>query len=157
LPPPVTLPAGYVPRATVPKPKAAKMAAPGSEPTPTPAAPTEPPKRAYFLKPKDVIEAEKKMTAAREARQVKAAAPAPKTELRVGDLPASWQKHIGQDLFPLTGKEGDAVAAELAAELTARGMSRSEALMFVSKNKDLTVQTRQQLMRALSRSKVKGS
>ena len=142
LPPQVTLPAGYTPRATVPKPKPAKMAAP-----PPAQEPAAPPKRAYFLKSEEELAT---------ARAPSAPSPKPTGEIRIQDLPESWQSRVGQDLFPLTGAEGDAVAAELAAELSARGLSRSEALMAVSKNKDISTQARQQLMKALGRVKVKG-
>jgi hypothetical protein len=132
-PPPADLPPGYVPRTTAPKLKAAP------KPEPAPAAP---PKRAYFLKP----EAEAAATSP---------SPTPSGTVAVEDLPAAWQNHVGQDIFPLTGKEGEAVAAELVQTLRDRGLSVSEAMMAVSKNKDIPVQMRQQLLKSLSRVKVK--
>lgn len=133
-PPAAQLPAGYTPRTSAPKLRA----------VPPPAAPAAPPKRAYFLKPKDELAA------------VADDAPiAPSGTVTPDALPAAWQQHIGQDLFPLTGKEGDAVAAELLQELTSRGLSVGDAMMAVSKNPEVPVQLRQQLLKSLSRVKVK--
>ncbi len=135
-PPQAELPAGYTPRTTVPKPRVAPKAAPAAAP--------EPPKRAYFLKSEaDLAPAE--------------ASPAPTGTIDPAALPASWQKHIGQDLFPLTGKEGEEVAAALADELRTSGMSVGQAMMAVSKNADIPTQFRQQILKSLSRVNLKGA
>lgn len=134
-PPQASLPPGYTPRTTVPKPKAAK---PRVTPTETPKAT---PKRAYFLKAVEEISDETGETAPRVTA---------KGEIRQEDLPASWQSHTGQDLFPLTGEEGKAVVSELRQELKDRGMSTGEAMALVSKNKAIPVQIRTQLLRALN-------
>ncbi len=128
-PPAPQLPAGYTPRTSAPKLRAVPPPAPAAEP-----------KRAYFLKPQEELAA--------VADDIE---PGPLTP---DALPASWQQHIGQDLFPLTGKEGEAVAAELVSELRARGLSVGDAMMAVSKNPDVPVQIRQQLLKSLSRVKV---
>lgn len=134
-PPAAQLPAGYTPRTSAPKPRLVKA------PEPDPAAPR---KRAYFLKPESELAA--------------VADDAPVTPSgNLDDLPAAWQQHIGQDLFPLTGKEGEAVAAELVQTLRERGLSVSEAMMAVSKNADIPVQYRQQLLKSLSRVKMKAN
>lgn len=132
--PAAELPAGYTPRTTVPKPRAAAAAVPNAEPTP---------KRAYFLKPP-------------QEPPVPPSASVPSGEVSTDALPASWQSHIGQDIFPLTGKEGTAVADALAEELRTRGMSVGEAMMAVSKNPDIPVQFRQQILKSLSRINLKG-
>lgn len=137
LPPEPSLPPGYTPRTSAPKPKAAKIAAPIA---------AEPPKRAYFLKSEADL-----------AAPARAAAPSPSGDIDPSALPAAWQKHIGQDLFPLTGDEGKAVADGLARELRNRGLSVGQAMMAVSKNPDIPVQFRQQILKSLSRVNMKGA
>lgn len=140
LPPSPSLPPGYTPRATVPRAVPTRAAAPA----PTAAAP---PKRAYFLKPESEI----------SAAATPAPAIAPKAELAVSDLPAAWQNHVGQDIFPMTGAMGKEVEAALVSQLTERGVSVGKAMMDVSKNKDIPVQIKQQLLKALSRVSLKGA
>lgn len=138
-PPPPDLPAGYTPRTTVPKPKAVKASLPAEPPV----EPPTPPKRAYFLKSEAQIADEKAATAAARS--------APSRTLNVSDLPASWQARVGQDIFPTTGAEGEAVMNAFRQELRDRGLSVGEAIAAVSRNKNLPVQLRSQLLRALSK------
>ncbi len=138
-PPEPSLPAGYTPRTTVPKPRAVKMSGPTAAPV---AEPPAQPKRAYFLKS--------------EADLAPVESPPATGTIDPSELPASWQQHIGQDLFPLTGKEGAEVVTALADELRGSGMSVGQAMMAVSKNPDIPVQFRQQLLKSLSRIKMKG-
>jgi hypothetical protein len=144
-PPPADLPPGYTPRTSAPKPKAAPKAPDSvAEPVDEPAK-TVPNTRAYFLKPEAVIKAEKAAKAARAARP-----PAPKADVTVADLPASWQARVGQDLFPVTGDEGKAMLAGLQEEMATRGLTPGQAITAVSKNRTLPTQVRAQLIRALS-------
>lgn len=140
LPPPPDLPPGYTPRASVPKPKAAKMDAPKAEPDDAPRA------RAYFLKPQAVIDVE---NAAKEAHAARMASKAT-ADIAVSDLPAAWQSRVGQDLFPVTGSEGKDMLAGLMDEMRTRGLTAGQAITAVVKNKTLPTQVRAQLIRALS-------
>lgn len=137
-----SLPPGYTPRSTVPKSKAARPAPVQSAIDAAEAK--APPKRAYFLKPAEQVAAEIESAG---TPKVKA-----KGTITQSDLPASWQNHTGQDLFPMTGEEGKAVVAALQDELTARGMSTGRAMALVSNNKQIPVQIRTQLLRALGKS-----
>ena len=155
LPPQPELRPGYTPRTTVPKPRpVAAPEPPAAAPAPAPveAAPVEaptveepPPQRAYFLKPQAVIDAEKAAKAEWAARHA-----APKREITVADLPASWQSRIGQDLFPVTGQDGKELLGALRDEIKNSGLTVGKAIDAVSRNKALPTQVRAQLIRALS-------
>ena len=97
-------------------------------------------KRAYFLKSPEELAA------------VADEAVAPSGSISPDDLPAAWRQHTGQDLFPVTGEEGKAVAEALKQELQARGMSVGEAMARVSANKSIPTKERAQLIRALNQS-----
>ena len=97
-------------------------------------------KRAYFLKSPEELAA------------VADEAVAPSGSISPEDLPAAWRQHTGQDLFPVTGEEGKAVAAALKAELQERGMSVGEAMARVSANKSIPTKERAQLIKALNQS-----
>lgn len=130
-PPEASLPPGYTPRATAPRPKMVKPERSATPPT------TQPARRAYFLK------------SAEEMAPVVEDAVEPTGSLTVGDLPASWRSHTGQDIFPITGEEGKAVVDAMRAELKDRGLSVGEAIASVSKNRQLPTELRSQLLRAL--------
>lgn len=143
-PPPPELPPGYTPRSTVPKPRLVR-------PAPVQAAidaaeAKTPPKRAYFLKTAEQIAAEADAAATPRTGT-------PSGSITKADLPASWQNHTGQDIFPITGDDGKAVASALADELKARKLSPGQAMALVSKNKAIPVQVRMQLLRALNGAK----
>lgn len=160
-----SLPPGYTPRSTVPKP--VKMT--GGPPTPKAAKPPEPPKRAYFLRsPEEVAEAAaapvkatpvgqqrpyflKSPEEIAAASETAAEAVTPTGKIDIADLPASWKSHTGQDLFPTTGVEGKEIAEAMMAELSARGLSTGEARALISKNRTLPTKVRSQLMFALGK------
>ena len=147
-PPPASLPPGYTPRSTVPKPKMAKAAMPESSPAvrqrpPASPPPNEgPPKRAYFLRSPDEI-----ATATEPVEAV-----APSGSVNVSDLPAAWKSHTGQDLFPVTGAEAKEITAALRAEIKDRGMTVGQAIAAVSKNKDIPTKLRAQIIRSFTAS-----
>ncbi len=130
-----------VPATTVPKAKMAKveLPAPVAERRALKAEPSGPPKRAYFLKsPEELL-----------AAKIKPEPVTPSGSLDVADLPASWQSRVGQDLFPTTGAEAAEIRTALRQELKDRGMTTGQAIMAVSKNKDIPVAMRDQMLRAL--------
>lgn len=130
------LPPGYTPRSTVPKPRLVKA----SIPAPVRAAmEAGEKKRAYFLKP-----------ASETAPAAVEDAIAPTGSILPEDLPASWRTRAGQDLFPITGKEGQAVIDAMRQELKDRGLSTGQAIASVSTNKSLPTELRMQLLRALA-------
>lgn len=131
-PPEPNLPAGFTPRATVPRPKAVV--------TPKPVAPTtEPaaPKRAYFLKPLEEM-ATKSEPVAPTGRPV-----------TVEDLPASWRSRVDQPVIPSQGKAGAALGSDALAELQRRGLSLQDAIEAVAKNPSLSPSARLSLQSAL--------
>ena len=151
-PPQASLPPGYTPRSTVPKPVQARQAAaeqarapraPRAKPTASPPPNQGPPKRAYFLKSEDEIAA--------AAEPIEAVTPTGSIE--VADLPASWQSRVGQDLFPTTGDEAKVMTAALREEIKARGMTIGQAIAAVSRNKDIPTKLRAQMVRSLAGSK----
>lgn len=146
-PPEASLPPGYTPRSTVPKPTATPKPRAAKADLPEPvkkAIAAGERKRAYFLKPVEEL-ADAAATAAEPAV-------APSGSLTKADLPASWRSHTGQDIFPLTGDEGKAVVAGLRDELKARGVSIGQARMEISRNRSLPTEIRAQLLRALEQS-----
>jgi hypothetical protein len=145
-PPEPSLPPGYTPRSTVPRPRLVKpqaareatQASPG-EPAPVTAARA---KRAYFLKsPEDIAAAE-----------IAPEAVAPTGSIDIADLPAAWKSHTGQDLFPVTGVEAKEITAALRAEIKERGMTVGQAISAVSKNKDIPTKMRAQIIRSFTAS-----
>lgn len=131
-PPQAELPAGYTPRTTVPKPKAA--AAPKAAPAkPTPDASIG--KRNYFLK------ANAPAAPPREA-------PA-NVNISLEDLPASWRSRVGQPLIAPQGAAGRQIASDAAGVLGERGVSAADAMDAVAKNPTLAPAVRMQLQAAL--------
>lgn len=145
LPPPPTLPPGYTPRATAPRPSAAPAPAPAAMPIPTPARPAPsapaPGRTAYFLRSPEEL----------AAMRTPAAPRAPRESLTVADLPESWKSRVGQDVFPSSGAESKQIRAAILAEIKDRGLSVGQALSLVSRNKDIPSALRDQLMRTLSK------
>jgi len=119
-----------------------RVSEPPANPQAVPTNPQPAGQRAYFLKPVE------------ELSTVADDAVTPSGSINPEDLPAAWRKHTGQDLFPVTGEEGKAVAAALKAELKDRGVSVGEAMARVSKNKNIPTRERAQLIKALSQAYV---
>lgn len=151
-PPPADLPPGYTPRTSVPKPKAAPRAPVAPEPPVEP--PAAPPKRAYFLRdvPAKVVE--------------DAVAPSDLSDL--SQYPASWQPRTSQDVIPAarqtrtvaSRKAAPVTAAEVdevASSLMAQGLSPSEAMQAVMRNRQLPPELRASLMTALGKLKKRAS
>lgn len=126
-PPEPNLPAGFTPRATVPKPKPARAAGPA------PAATATPPKRAYFLKPLEEMAPSEPVTPT--GRPV-----------TLADLPASWRSRVTQ---PLTKSHSAQLSGDAAAELARRGLSVEDALDAITRNTQLAPNVRLTLRDAL--------
>lgn len=132
-PPEPKLPAGFTPRSSVPKPKAAKAAAPVATES-TPAAP----KRAYFLRPLSEMKGEAGMPVEPLGRPV-----------TIDDLPASWRSRTGQALGGEQWKAGTALSADALSEIQQRGLSVPDAIDAVAKNPGLSPSQRLNLQSAL--------
>jgi hypothetical protein len=139
-PPPAELPPGYSPRTSAPKPRMAKAEGPTAPPRRATEPPPQPTTRAYFLKSPDEMLAAK----------IRPEPVTPSGSISVDDLPASWQSRVGQDLFPTTGSEAKAMTDALRLEIKERGMTIGQALVAVSKNKDIPTKLRAQIIRSLS-------
>jgi hypothetical protein len=127
LPPQPTLPPGYTPRTTVPKPKSTAVAKPTKSTTIG--------QKGYFLRKPEAV--------------IKDVPVEPAALTDVSSLPTSWRSRVDQPLVKPQGATGQQWVSEFAGELKARGLSANDAIAAVTKNKDLPPMVRLQIVSAL--------